>query len=68
MRNYILTDRERTIIISLTETDRRLEGLSMLKIRARANLPRLREDLELTEKFLKAVDARGRESMEDKSK
>lgn len=56
MRNYILTNRERTIITSLTETDRRLEGLSMLKIRARANLPRLREDMELIEKFLKSVN------------
>ncbi len=56
MRNYILTAKERTIITSLTETGRRLDGFRMLKTRAIMNLPRLREDLELIEEFLKAVD------------
>jgi len=58
MREYILTNREQHIIQKLLETGERIEGFSMLKNRAKKNLPRLREDLELIDKFLKITRVR----------
>jgi len=55
MREYILTERERQLIAKTLrgerpDTYRQLKGII---IRSR---PRLREDLELIDKFLKTVD------------
>lgn len=55
MREYILTKREQHIIQKLLETGERIEGFSMLKNRAKKNLPRLSEDLELINKLLDFV-------------
>lgn len=52
MREYILTEKERETVLALNEKGLKLDGYRMLRHRAIKNLPRLREDLGLIEKFL----------------
>ena len=52
MRAYLLSDHDREIIRRHLEEGLRLNGITVLRHRLRKNLPRIREDLALIEKFL----------------
>jgi len=53
MREYILTEKERETALALVEKGLKLNGFRMLRHRVSRALPRLKEDLELIEKFIK---------------
>ena len=55
MREYILTTREKEIIQAYLEKGQRLEGFSVLVSRCKTNLPKLKKDRGLIEKFLEKV-------------
>lgn len=51
MRQYLLTERERELIDNVLRGERP-DGFRQLKSTAKRSLPKIREDLELIEKFL----------------
>jgi hypothetical protein len=55
MHKQILSDRERSIIQHFLESNEKLEGFRMLKLRIKTHQKRIVEDVELIEKFLKKV-------------
>jgi hypothetical protein len=55
MREYVLTENEKTIIKKYLETGERLEGYAMLLSRCKRIQP-LKEDIKLIERFLAKVD------------
>ena len=52
MREYILTEKERETALTLVEKGLKLNGFRMLRHRVSRALPRLKEDLELIERFM----------------
>ncbi|MBL7168578.1 hypothetical protein ISS40_07875 [Candidatus Bathyarchaeota archaeon] len=55
MRAYLLSEGDKKIIRMYMDDGLRLSGIDVLRHRIRSSLPRIREDLELIEEFLKAV-------------
>lgn len=60
MREYILTDREREILKNYLEKGIKLDGFSVLSLRAKRVSKKLGEDMKLIEAFLKKL---GNENM-----
>jgi hypothetical protein len=57
MREYVLTEKEKTIIKKYLETGERLEGYAMLLSRCKRITP-LKEDIKLIEQFLNKQTAK----------
>lgn len=55
MREYILTERERSLLFKFLEAGVKEEGFKMLLHRMRKNVVRLKEDLELVQKVLEKL-------------
>ena len=52
MRAYLLSEGDKKIIRMYLDERLRLSGIDVLRHRIRSSLPRVREDLELIEKFM----------------